>query len=81
MMHLKCKLSAVEGQEDCKLWVSSVQVIYVLKDKTKHFLNMYNKQLGRGYVIINLDTLNDFLLSQPASFWCKNDKWKQAVPV
>ena len=25
---------------------------------------MYNKQLGRGYVIINFDTLNDLLLSQ-----------------
>ena len=28
---------------------------------------MYNKQLGRGYFIINLDTLNEFLLSQQVS--------------
>ena len=38
-----------------------------LKDKTKHFWNVYNKQLGKGFVIINLDTLNDFLLRQPVS--------------
>ena len=28
---------------------------------------MYNKQLGRGYFIINRDTLNDLLLSQQVS--------------
>ena len=28
---------------------------------------MYNKQLERGYVIINLDTLNNLLLSQQVS--------------
>ena len=29
---------------------------------------MYNKQLGKGYVFIKLDTLNDLLLSQPVLF-------------
>ena len=36
---------------------------------------MYNKQLGKGYVFIKLDTLNDLLLSQPVLF-AKKKKWK-----
>ena len=38
MMHLKFKLSAVVGQEDCKLRVSYVQVIFAIKRQNKAFL-------------------------------------------
>ena len=39
---------------------------------------MYSKQLGRGYVITNLDTLNDLFLSQ---FVVQKWDMKKAGPV
>ena len=69
-----CKLPAVVGQEDSKLRQSNLRP---KQKKTKHFWNMYNTQLGRGYVIINIDTLNDPLLSKPVC----GAKIRKAGPV
>ena len=53
------------SQEDCKPQVSNVQVIYVLKRKTQQSNFDTSTTNRRGYVIINLDTLNDLLLRHP----------------
>ena len=63
------------GQEDCKLQVSYVQVIYVLKRQNKAFLK-YVQQTARKMIcfFIKLDTLNDLLLSQPVLFANKRNE-------
>ena len=74
-----CKLPAAVGQEDCKLQVSYIYVIYVLKRQNKAILKHVQQTAQR--MCKYEYWYSKWPFAQPASFVCKNENWKKAGPV